>query len=354
MADAPNLRIVLRRRPIGLPTADDFTVEQTGVGEPGDGEVLVRTLLLSIDPAMRGWVNEDANYSEPVAVGDVMRSFGLGEVVQSRLPGYAPGDIIVGMPGWQRWATLTPSEIHRRVDRRLAPLSTALGVLGINGLTAYVGMMDIGRPKPGETVVVSTAAGAVGSIAGQLASFRKARVVGLAGSPEKCRMCVEEFGFDACIDYRAVDDLRQALDDHCPDGVDVFFDNVGGEMLDAVLDQVNLGARVAICGTLSLPPGEAATGPRVERRLLVKRALMRGFLATDHLDRMDSIVAELAGYVGDGRLRYREEIAPKLTDAPAALERLLAGRNMGKSIVRVAEPGLADEEADGPALGLRC
>ena len=342
MADLDNVQIVLRRRPDRLPTPDDFAVELGPAREPGDGEVLVRTLLLSIDPAMRGWVSEGANYSEPVAVGSVMRSFGLGEVVQSRHAKYAPGTIVVGMTGWQERATLGAHDIHRRVDPSLAPLSTALGVLGINGLTAYLGVMDIGRPRLGETVVVSTAAGAVGSIAGQLAGLRHAeRVVGLAGSPEKCRLCVAEFGFDACIDYRRVEDLRLALADACPDGIDVFFDNVGGDMLEAVLGQVNPGARIAICGTIGLPAGAAAYGPRVERQLLVKRALMQGFLAIDRLDRMDAIVGELAGYLDDRRLRYREEVAPELTDAPSALERLLAGQNVGKSIVRVAEPSAA-------------
>jgi NADPH-dependent curcumin reductase CurA len=334
---SPNLRIVLRRRPAGLPTPDDFAVEQACVREPDDGQVLVRTLMLSIDPAMRGWVHEGANYLPPVAVGDVMRSFGLGEVVQSRHADYAPGDIIMGMTGWQEWATLGAHDIRRRVDPAVGPLSAALGVLGINGLTAYIGLMEIGRPKPGETVVVSTAAGAVGSIVGQLAALRQARVVGLAGSPEKCRLCVDEFRFDACIDYRGVDDLREAIADHCPGGVDVFFDNVGGDMLDAVLEQIKVGARVAICGTISLAPNEACPGPRVERRLLVNRALIQGFLATDHFDKMDAIIRELAGYVRDGRLRYREEIAPALSDAPAALERLLTGQNTGKSLVRVAE-----------------
>jgi NADPH-dependent curcumin reductase CurA len=336
-----NLRITLRRRPDGLPSSDDFSVDDAPMPEPSDGEVLARTLLLSIDPAMRGWVDDALNYSEPVAIGDVMRSFGLSEIVESRLAGFVAGDIVVGMPGWQEWATLGADDIYRRVDPELAPLSTALGVLGINGLTAYVGMMDIARPKPGETVVVSTAAGAVGSIAGQLAGLRQARVVGLAGSPEKCQLCLDEFGFDACIDYRRVGDLRNALARHCPDGIDAFFDNVGGEMLDAVLDHINVAARVAICGTISLRPGEASHGPRVERRLLVKRARMQGFLATDHLERMDPVVAELARYIADGGLRYREDVAPQLNDAPAALERLLAGQNTGKSIVRVAEPAAA-------------
>jgi NADPH-dependent curcumin reductase CurA len=201
-------------------------------------------------------------------------------------------------------------------------------------------MVDIGRPSAGETVVVSSAAGAVGSAAGQLAALRGARVVGLAGSPEKCRLCVEDFGFDACIDYRRVGDLRGALAAHCPAGVDVYFDSVGGQTLDAVLDTINVAARIAICGTISAPPGEVVIGPRVERALLVKRALMHGFLATDHLDRSEAIFEELAGHVRDGTLRYREDVAPALTDAPRALERLLAGQNTGKSIVRVAEhPG---------------
>jgi NADPH-dependent curcumin reductase CurA len=342
MSRAGNARVVLWRRPAGLPTADDFALEEVPVRVPADGELLVRTLLVSIDPAMRGWVNTAPNYAEPVAVGQVMRSFGLGEVVESRTAAYAPGDIVVGMTGWQQWATLGAAEIHRRVDPDLGPVSTALGVLGINGLTAYIGMLDIGRPNPGETVLVSSAAGAVGSAAGQLAALRGARVVGLAGSPEKCALCVEEFNFDACIDYRHAGDLGAALAEHCPAGIDVFFDSVGGPTLDAVLGSINVGARVAICGTISLPPGEAVDGPRAERALLVRRALMHGFLATDHLDRSEAIFEELAGHVRDGTLRYREDIAPALTDAPRALERLLAGQNTGKSIVRVAEhPGEA-------------
>jgi NADPH-dependent curcumin reductase CurA len=333
-----NARIVLRRRVRGLPAADDFALEYTAIPQPADGEVLVRTLLLSIDPAMRGWVSEAPSYSEPVAVGAVMRSIGLAEVVRSRIAGYLPGDIVLGMPGWQRWATLGAGDIHRHVDPSLAPLSTALGVLGINGLTAYVGMIEVGRPDRGQTVVVSTAAGAVGSTAGQLAALEGARVIGLAGSPEKCRQCVEDFGFDACIDYRRVGDLGAALAEHCPAGIDAFFDNVGGDTLAAVLGQINVGARIVICGTISLPPGEVVVGPRVERTLLIRRASMQGFLATDHLDRMGAIIAKLAGYLRDGRLQYREEIAPEMTDAPMALERLLAGHNTGKSIVRVAEP----------------
>ena len=199
-------------------------------------------------------------------------------------------------------------------------------------------MLDIGRPQPGETVVSRPPQERSAAIAGQLARIRQARVVGFAGSPEKCRICVQEFGFDACIDYRKVGDLRQVLADECPDGIDVFFDNVGGDMLDAVLEQINIAARIGICGTISLPPGEVVFGPRVERQLLVKRASMQGFLAMDHLGRMDAVAAELAGYMGDGRLRYREDVAEHLTDAPSALERLLAGRNTGRSIVRVADP----------------
>ncbi|SFH11320.1 NADP-dependent oxidoreductase [Streptomyces mirabilis] len=345
MASKANARIILRRRPDGLPSADDFALEQAPVPVPRDGEVLVRTLLVSIDPAMRHWVTGGANYVEPVALGSTMRSFGVGEVVKSRIPGYIPGDIVVGMTGWQEWATLSAAEVHGSVDPKLAPLSTSLGVLGVNGMTAYVGMLDIGRPKAGETVLVSIAAGSVGSAAGQLAALSGARVVGLAGSAEKSRLCVEEFGFDACIDYKSVADLGAALDEHCSDGIDVFFDSVGGQTLDAVLERINIGARIAICGTISLPAGEVAHGPRIERTLLVKRALMQGFLLTDHLDYRTMMINELATYVRDGKLRYREDVAHTLTDAPKALERLLAGKNTGKSIVRVGE---LPEEVSAP------
>lgn len=330
-----NLQVVLKRRPASSPREDDFLVRHGEVPTLHDGEVLVRTLMVSIDPAMRGWVLDVPNYLPPAGIGEPMRSFGVGRVEESRLADYAPGDLVVGMTGWQEWAALGPADIQRRVDPDIAPLSTALGVLGITGLTAYVGMVEIAQPAAGSTVLVSSAAGAVGSVAGQLAAARGARVVGIAGSAEKCRRCVETFGFDAAIDYRAVPDLAAAIAEACPDGVDTYFDSVGGDMLDAALESMNIGGRVVICGTISLPASGAAVGPRIERRVLVNRLRVEGFLATDHLARVAEITERLAGMIEAGSIHHAEELVHGLSSAPAALVRQLKGVNTGKLIVVV-------------------
>lgn len=335
MSASRNQQIILSRRPTGLPTEEDFAVHQAPIPVAGPAQVLVRTLMVSIEPAMRGWVLDAPNYLPPVPVGSPMRSFGIGEIITSGIEDYRPGDLVVGFTGWQEWATLDTSQIQRRIDPDVAPISTALGVLGLTGLTAYVGMLEIGRPQPGSTVVVTSAAGAVGSTAGQLAALRGARVVGVAGSDEKCRQCVDYFGFDSAVNYRDESNLAEAIRRRCPDGVDVLFDSVGGTTLDAILENINVGARVAICGTMSLPPDGRAVGPRIERRLLVRRVSMQGFLATDHFDRFDRIVGEMAEWLRQDKVRYLEDIASELTDAPSALVRLLGSRNRGKSLVRV-------------------
>ena len=337
MRDLTNRQLRLRRRPAGLPSPEDFELTEEPAPVPGAGQVLVRTLLLSIDPAMRGWVAEGPNYVQAVPVGGVMRSFGLAEVVQSRNTRFRKHDIIIGLPGWQEWAVLDEQDILRHVDAAAVPLSAWLGVLGINGLTAYVGMVDIGRPKRGETVLVSSAAGSVGSAAGQIARIRGARVVGLTSTEQKRDLCLRVFGFDDCINYRDVPDLGRAIEEACPEGVDVYFDSVGGQMLDAALDNMNVTGRIPVCGTISEPADVHATGPRVGRRLLVKRLTMQGFLATDHVARMDEIARTLATWIEDGHLRYLEEITSGLKAAPAVLRRVLDGQNEGKSIVRVAE-----------------
>jgi NADPH-dependent curcumin reductase CurA len=335
MSSVRNRQILLTSRPQRLPSESNYAMTDAAMPTPGDGEVLARTLILSIDPAMRGWVIEAPNYSPPVPVGEVMRSFGVAQIVDSRSSSFNVGDIVAGMTGWQEYCVLNDATIQRRIDPKLAPISTALGVLGVTGLTAYLGMIEIGQPVPGATAVVSTAAGSVGSAAGQLAALKGARTVGLTGTDEKVRLCLEEFGFDACINYRTSKDLAGELAAACPDGIDIFFDSVGGEMLDAVLEQINIGARIAICGTISMVGNDIPMGRRVERKLLVQRALMKGFLASDHYDRADEIAEEMAEWVNSGQLRYREEVSPRLDDAPAALVRMLAGENLGKSIVRV-------------------
>lgn len=342
-----NRQVVLRRRPDGLPSEDDFAVRTSPLPVPGAGEVLVRTVCVSVDPAMRGWLIDGPNYFPPVGLGDPMRSFGIGRVEQSRNPEYREGDLVVGMTGWQDWAALGAADIHRRIDPDLSPLSASLGVLGLTGLTAYVGMLEIGRPAAGETVLVSTAAGAVGSIAGQLAAAAGARVVGLTGSLEKQRLCTEYFGFAAAINYRSEPDLSAAIGRECPDGVDVYFDSVGGSVLDAALEHLTVGARVPVCGTIGIPPGTTPSGHRIERQIVVRRLLVQGFLATDHFDRLDVVAADLADRLAAGSLRHLEDISPRLEDAPAALVRQLAGQNLGRSIVQV-EPQL--QPALAPSL----
>ncbi|MGW6036897.1 NADP-dependent oxidoreductase [Gordonia terrae] len=335
MVALTNRQIVLRRRPVGLPSAGDFAMGTSAIPVIGDGQVLIRTLYASVDPAQRGWVLESKNYVPSVPVGSVMRSFGVGEVIESHAATYAPGDIVAGLTGWQEWAAVAEEDIHRKVDPSQEPVSTAVGILGLTGLTAYVGMLEICRPTAGSTVVVSTAAGSVGSAAGQLAAMKGARTVGLTGDDKKVRQCLEEFGFDACINYKTSRDLSADLAAACPGGIDGYFDSVGGAMLDAVLDHINVNARVAICGTISQLGDARPTGPRVERQLLVQRATMQGFLASDSFDRSAHIASVMAGWLRDGQLRYREEVLDGLEHAPYALERLLAGHNSGKVVVKV-------------------
>jgi NADPH-dependent curcumin reductase CurA len=328
-----NHQVKLRARPVGRVRPGDFELVEAPVPEPGPGEVLLRVLWLSLDPAMRGWIALGKNYAEPVALGAVMRGFTVSEVMRSSHPGYARGDLVVGMQGWQEYAASNGSDIHRTIDPALGPASAFLGVLGHTGMTAHVGMLDIGQPRAGETVVVSTAAGAVGSVAGQIARIAGARAVGITGSDAKVKVCLDEFGYDACINYRSTPDLDAALRAACPDGIDVYFDNVGGATLDAVLDQINVGARIVVCGTIGM---DAPTGPRVERKLLVARARMQGVLVLDHMHRFEEGIRQLAAWMREGRLRHREEIVDGLGRAPAALVAMLEGRNLGKQLVRVS------------------
>jgi NADPH-dependent curcumin reductase CurA len=329
-----NRRFVLRARPEPEVTAGLFALEEGPIPEPGAGQLLIRVIYLSLDPAMRGWIAEAPNYRDPVPLGAVMAGFTVGEVAVSRHPGYAVGEIVCGAQGWQEWALSDGSEVLRKVDPALAPISTALHVLGHTGLAAYVGLLEVGRPKPGETVVVSTAAGAVGSMVGQIARIKGCRSVGITGGPAKVAACREDFGYDAAIDYRATGDLGAALAEACPAGIDVYFDNVGGPVSDAVLEHINVGARIVVCGTMGIGSGET-TGPRPNRQLLVKRARMEGFLVLDHMHRLEQALADLAAWLRDGRLRYREDVAEGLDKAPEALLRLLAGGNSGKMLVRV-------------------
>lgn len=331
-----NRRVVLASRPLGIPRAEHFEFDEVAVPDPGPGEFLARNIFLSVDPAMRGWVNEAANYSDPVGLGEVMRSLAVAEVIASNHETYKVGEHVVGLFGWQRFAVCTGEEVWFKASPTEAPLSASLGILGLNGITAYFGLLDVGQPRDGETVVVSTAAGSVGSAVGQIAKIKGCRAVGIAGGEEKVRLCLDEFGYDAAIDYKATDDLDAALLAACPDGVDVYFDNTAGAISDAVYRRLNLGARCALCGTASVASWEPwPEGPRIERHLLVKRARVQGFVIFDYLDRLDEARRQLTAWLAEGRLAYREDILDGLEQAPGAISRLYAGENRGKLLIRV-------------------
>ena len=336
MRNDSNRQVVLASRPVGVPGADRFAIREASRPQAGEGAFLVRNLYLSVDPAMRGWVNAAANYSEPVGVGEVMRAIAVGEVTESRHPEYAVGETVCGLFGWQEFAVSDGGDVWFRHNPAKAPVTAALGVLGINGLTAYFGLLEVGRPRPGDTVVVSTAAGAVGSAVGQIAKIAGCRAVGIAGGPEKAHRCVDEFGFDAAFDYRA-DDLDAALAEACPRGVDVYFDNTSGEISDAVHRHLAPRARVVVCGTAAVASWDPwPTGARVERHILVKRARMEGFLLFDFADRFAAARARLLEWIDAGSLRYREHILDGLESAPGAIAMLYAGENTGKLMIRLA------------------
>ncbi|GCD94543.1 NADP-dependent oxidoreductase [Embleya hyalina] len=332
---AGNRQIRLAARPSGLPVPTDWESTVEPVPEPADGHLLVEVSHISLDPAMRGWMNDVRSYIPPVRIGEVMRAGAIGRVLASRHPDFAVGDHVFGPFGVQEYAESDGAGV-RRVDLGIAPPETHLGVLGATGLTAYFGLFDIGRPQPGQTVLVSGAAGAVGSVVGQLARLTGCRAVGIAGGPDKCRTLTEEFGFDAAVDYKN-DDVPAALRKHCPDGVDVFFDNVGGTILDVALTRLARGARVIVCGAISQYNNtEPGPGPSNYLSLLVNRASMTGMVVFDYADRYPEATAELAGWLADGRLRAREDVVEgDVTSFPETLLRLFTGANTGKLVLRI-------------------
>jgi NADPH-dependent curcumin reductase CurA len=328
-----NAQCRLAARPVGLPQPADWNLLEEPAPEPDDGEFRVQVEYLSVDPAMRSWMNAGRSYVPPVEIGEIMRAGGIGLVIDSRHPDYAAGEHVYAVFGVQRYAISDGSGVTR-VDTTLAPAPVHLGVLGIGGLTAYFGLLDFGRPEPGQTVVVSGAAGSVGSIAGQIARIKGARAVGIAGGADKCRWLVEELGFDAAIDYKD-GDLRSQLKASAPDGVDVFFDNVGGEILEQVLGRLARGARVVICGAVSqYNATEAPRGPANYMQLLVARASMTGFVIFDHEARFGEGVSQLAKWLRSGELRSREDVVHgDVADFPEVLLRLFNGENTGKLIL---------------------
>ncbi len=332
-----NNQVLLKSRPVGIPQAEHFEIIQGAVAEPAANQILVRNIYWSVEPAMRGWVSDVANYSEPVAIGAVMRSFCAGIVIASEHADYKAGDYVSGLFGWQDYACVDADAVVSRPSIERVPLSTSLGVLGLNGLTAYFGLLEVGEPESGETVVVSTAAGAVGSCVGQIARLHGCRTVGITGGAQKASICVDEFGYDHAIDYKSTS-FEQDLSQACADGVDVYFDNTAGAISDAVMEKLNPGARIVVCGTASISQWDPIpAGPRVNRQLLVARARMQGILVLDYADRYDQARTQLEQWVAAGDLRYREDIARGVEAAPDAIAGLYRGENLGKRLIQVAE-----------------
>ncbi|MGO9751474.1 MAG: NADP-dependent oxidoreductase [Solirubrobacteraceae bacterium] len=336
-----NRRFILRNRPVGRISAETFELVEEAIPEIRVGEALVRTQWISLDPTNRGWIREEPTYLPPVAIGEVMRALGLGRVVASRNDAYREGQLVQGLIGWQEWAVVSDAAPLLSVAEvpGVSP-SVYLGVLGMTGLTAWVGLKDIGRPLPGETVVVSAAAGAVGSVAGQIAKINGARVVGIAGGGEKCALLSERLGFDAAVDHRAADWPGQLMS-ATADGIDVDFENVGGEIMDAVFARLNLRARVVLCGLISAyNEADSPPGPRSFRNLLVQRALLQGFIVLDHFDhfdRMAEAVTELSGWMREGKLEALETVVEGFEQLPSAINMLFDGANTGKLVVHVSD-----------------
>ncbi|MCB0629575.1 MAG: NADP-dependent oxidoreductase [Saprospiraceae bacterium] len=329
-----NKQIHLAKRPEGLPGADTWSLEEHPVVPPEDGQLLIKQHYISLDPAMRGWMRDRKSYVPPVPVGDVMRAGTVGEVIASRHPKFAVGGFVTGMGGVQQYC-LTDGKGWRKIDLSLAPLTTFLGRMGMPGLTAYFGLLKVGALKSGETVVVSGAAGAVGSVVGQIAKIKGCRAVGIAGGPEKCAYIKDVLGFDAAIDYKA-DNLYAGLKEHCPDGIDVYFDNVGGEILDAALTRLNRGARIPICGAISqYNAAGRMVGPSNYMSLLVNRARMEGFLVFDFVAEYDTALREMAGWMAAGQLKGEETIVEGIENFHATFLRLFSGEKIGKLLLRV-------------------
>lgn len=340
MPDRTNRKIVLASRPEGAPQPSNFRLEQSPAPQPKDGEVLLRTLWLSLDPYMRGRMSAARSYAKPVEVGEPIVGGTVNEIVESRHAQFKAGDIVLGYAGWQDYAVANGTGL-RKLDPSRVPISTALGVLGMPGMTAYTGLTIIGHPKPGETVVVAAATGPVGSLVGQIAKLKGCRAVGIAGGRDKCRHLIDEFGFDAAIDHRSKnfpDELKQA----CPKGIDIYFENVGGAVWDAVFPLLNDFARIPVCGLIAqyniteLPPGPDRT-PQIFRQILTRRLTIRGFIVWDFADHTEAFERDVSTWLREGKIKYKEDVVEGLENAPQAFLGLLQGKNFGKLLVRVAK-----------------
>lgn len=338
-AQAMNRQILLMSRPQGMPTEQNFKLVETAIPEPKDGEVLVRSLFISVDPYMRGRMSDRPSYTPPFAVNQPISGDVVGKVVASKHPNFKPEEVVCGILDWADYALLSGDKL-RKIDPQLAPISTAIGVLGMPGMTAYFGLLDIGQPKAGETVVISGAAGAVGMIVGEIAKIKGCRVVGIAGSDEKVDYLIKELGFDAAVNYKDPDYAAQ-LQKACPKGVDIYFDNVGGDITDSVMNLINFHARIVVCGQISMYNlTKPDIGPRLFRTLITKSAVAKGFLVRlDYIDRFPEGVKQMAQWIKQGKIKYRESIVEGLENTPKAFLGLFSGDNIGKQIVKVASLG---------------
>ena len=333
-----NRQVLLRKRPVGVPTVGDFEATEAAVGVPEAGEVLLKNLYLSIDPAIRGWMSEAKSYLPPIGIGEPIRSGTLSQIVDSKAEGWPAGQIVQALAAWESYSVVSSRLLHGKVTSiEGIPLSTMLSVLGGTGLTAYFGLLEVGDPQEGETVLVSAAAGGVGSIVGQIAKVKGCRAVGLTGSDEKCAWLTEELGYDAAINYKTTN-LRLALKEACPSGTDVFFDSVGGEILNTALSRLNRHGRVVVCGAISqINEAKRSPGPSNYLQLLAKSARMEGFTTLDFASRYDEARADLARWINEGQIRYRDDIVEGLDEAPAHLLRLFSGEHRGKLLVKLAD-----------------
>lgn len=337
-----NTQVRLAARPVGRPKPDDWSIEAVAIPQPGDNEFLARVIYISLDPAMRGWMNDARSYIEPVAIGDVMRAGGIAVIVESNNPKFSVGQHIYCLTGVQQYFVSDGADAQK-VDQKIAPLVKFLGVLGMTGMTAYFGLLDVAVAIEGETVVVSGAAGAVGSVVGQIAKIKGCRVVGIAGGERKCQLIVDELGFDAAIDYKS-EDLKKALRQHCPKGIDVFFDNVGGETLNTVLPQMRRHGRIAICGAISQYNNtEAVEGPSNYMSLLVSRARMEGFVVFDYAQQFGAAMQEMAGWMAAGKMNSKEHVEKGIENFPEVFLKLFDGGNFGKLILQVTDSDSGNE-----------
>ena len=335
-----NRQIILANHPVGMPTAEDLPLQKSALPELQDGQLLMKNIYLSLDPYMRGRMSKAKSYAAGVPLGTAMQGGTVGQVVSSKLDGFAEGDFVLGFGGWQDYAVQDKTTL-RKLDPSQAPISTALGVLGMPGFTAYAGLLEIGQPKEGETVVVSAASGAVGQVVGQIAKLKGCRVVGVAGAEDKCRHVVEAYGFDACVNYKD-DDFETRLAEACPNGIDIYFENVGGKVFDAVMKLVNDFARIPLCGRIAhYNDTEAPQGPdqlsAFLTKLLVKRVLIKGFIQFDYAHLMKDFVKDMSSWMQAGKIQYQEDVVDGLENAVEAFQGLLEGRNRGKLLVRISE-----------------